>query len=117
MPYYPQDPGIDTYNDNGVVTFIGSPGALLASGLQRYISWYPTTGSAQPSMIGASAATLTGNWTTVGATSTSATTRQPRSQGATAASAGATIVYSPTGGRIFTGISVMGSSTELLSCI
>jgi hypothetical protein len=109
--------GGNLYNDNGLFTFSGSMGAFLATAMQRYISWYPTTGTAQPTMIGCAVATATGTWSTIGGTNTNATTRQTRSQGATAASAGATIVYSPTGGRIFTGAAMLGSRTELLCAI
>lgn len=74
------------FNDNGVLTFSGFGGAYIADAYIRMAQVSPTTGSTAPSTFGLAGTNATS--TTVGSTSTSVTTRQIRTNWATAASAG-----------------------------
>jgi hypothetical protein len=83
------DPQMDqaTFNDTGVMTFSGHPGAYIADASVRHAQVSPTTSTSAPSVWGM--AGTSGSSTTVGSSSTNATTRQVRTNYATAASAGA----------------------------
>src|ERR1700744_1474208 len=83
----PQEPDAGVFNDIGVMTFSGHPGAYIADASVRHAQVSPSTGTTAPSGWGM--AGTSGSSTTVGSSSTNATTRQVRTNYATAASAGA----------------------------
>ena len=90
----PQDPDAGIFNDNGVLTFSGYPGALSANSLESAAWYWPITGSVVPSMTGSTATTSGFTWSSlVGTATTNAATRNPRAQGATSATAGSAAVY------------------------
>lgn len=102
------------YNDNGVLTFSGSPGAFAASALMNNVSWWPIAGSASPSMTGATAVNTGFSWSSlVPSAVTNAATRQQRARGSTAASAGSTAVYAVSAVGCYTGAG-NGSYHEIL---
>lgn len=90
----PQDTDAGVYNDNGVMTFSGYPGALSANSIEPYILWWPIPGSVVPSMSGSSATQSGLTWSSlVGTATTNAATRGVRAAGTTSATAGSAGVF------------------------
>lgn len=121
MRLYDPNDQITVWNDQGVLTLSGYPGAFSMDASVRQAGVAPNTGTTPPvafNMSGTSSSS-----TTVGSTSTSATTRQIRTNWASAASAGSSVgwftitrnIYissvAGVGGCWFSAIGAIGTNT------